>query len=269
MTVSRCLPNLGVEGVEDADRIHRASTSSWPDSRADPMNLDEDSEQLAARTDLATAMQELGHALVSHHVDIATATELAETAREHTATVRRGRPRDRAHEMLTSPRVTAALSGTRAIIEDGQDIDLFRDSIVSGRTNPMGVGVRVVRRGDAAVAVTTLGPAFEGAPGRAHGGVVGAILDETMGHVLPIIGEMAYTANLTIDYIGPAPLGTEITFTARLRDRADRKLWIEAVGESADGVFVRAEALFLAVDLDKFTNADRPSLPARPPQGLP
>ena len=109
--------------------------------------------------------------------------------------------------MLTSPRATAALSGTRAIIEDGQDIDLFRDSIVSGRTNPMGVGVHVVRRGDAAVAVTTLGPAFEGAPGRAHGGVVGAILDETMGHVLPIIGEMAYTANLTIDYIGPAPLG--------------------------------------------------------------
>src|SRR5690606_1432635 len=105
--------------------------------------------------------------------------------------------------------------------------------------------------------VTALGPAFEGAPGRAHGGIVGAILDETMGYVLPIIGEMAYTANLSIDYVGPAPLGTEITFTARLRDRADRKPWIEAVGESADGVFVRAEALFLAVDLTKFTNAHR------------
>ena len=234
------------------------------------MNLDEAPEQLAARAELAVAMQELGHTLVGHHVDIATATELAEVARKYTATVRHGQPRDRASEMLTSKRVTAALSGSRAIIEDGQDIDLFRDSIVSGRTNPMGIGLHVVRRGDAAVAVTTLGPAFEGAPGRAHGGVVGAILDETMGHVLPIIGEMAYTANLTIDYIGPAPIGIEITCTARLRDRADRKLWIEAVGESADGVFVRAEALFLAVDLTKFTNADRPPLdPVRPPQSAP
>jgi acyl-coenzyme A thioesterase PaaI-like protein len=223
------------------------------------MNLDENPAQLAARTDLAAALQQLGHALVSHHVDIATATELAEITREFTAIVRHGKPRDRATEMLASPRVTASLNGNRAIIEDGQDIDLFRDSIVSGRTNPMGVGLHVVRRGDAAVAVTTLGPAFEGAPGRAHGGIVGAILDETMGHVLPIIGEMAYTANLSIDYVGPAPLGTEITFTARLRDRADRKLWIEAVGESADGVFVRAEALFLAVDLTKFTNADPPT----------
>ncbi len=235
------------------------------------MNLDEAPEQLAARAELAVAMQELGHTLVGHHVDIATATELAEVARKYTATVRHGQPRDRASEMLTSTRVTAALSGSRAIIEDGQDIDLFRDSIVSGRTNPMGIGLHVVRRGDAAVAVTTLGPAFEGAPGRAHGGIVGAILDETMGHVLPIIGEMAYTANLTIDYIEPAPIGIEITCTARLRDRADRKLWIEAVGESADGVFVRAEALFLAVDITKFTNADRPMPldPDRPPQSAP
>lgn len=234
------------------------------------MNLDETPDQLAARSDLALAMQELGHALVGHHVDVATATELAETARKYSAVVRHGQRRDRRREMLTSTSVTAALSGSRAIIEDGQEIDLFRDSIVSGRTNPMGIGLHVVRRGDAAVAVTTLGPAFEGAPGRAHGGIVGAIIDETMGHVLPIIGEMAYTANLTIDYIGPAPLGVEITCTARLRDRADRKLWIEAVGESAAGVFVRAEALFLAVDLTKFTDADRPSPePVRPPHRAP
>ena len=78
------------------------------------MNLDETPEQLAARAELAVAMQELGHALVGHHVDIATATELAEVARKYTANVRHGQPRDRASEMLTSTRVTAALSGIRA-----------------------------------------------------------------------------------------------------------------------------------------------------------
>lgn len=133
-------------------------------------------------------------------------------------------------------------------------MDLFRDSIVSGRTNPMGIGLEVRRRDDTVVATTTLGPAFEGAPGRAHGGVVASILDETMGFVLPIIGELAYTANLNIDYVAPAPLHRELRVTAALRDRADRKLWIEAQGESDDGTFVRAEALFLAVDLTKFAN---------------
>lgn len=219
------------------------------------MNPNESPERVAARSELAAALQELGHALVGHTVDIDTAINLAHQAREFTQEIRNGDPRDRATELLSNPRITAALNGQLTPLTDGQEIDLFRDSIVSGRTNPMGIGLHATRQGDAAVAVTTLGAAFEGAPGRAHGGVIGAILDETMGFVLPIIGTMAYTANLNIDYIAPAPLGEEITFTARLRDRADRKLWIEAVGESADGVFVRAEALFLAVDFTKFSDA--------------
>jgi len=222
------------------------------------MNLDEPPEQLHARSALASAVQRLGHALVAHQVDPELATELAAVADRYASIVARGAKRDRANEMLSSPRVTEALNGKRAIIEDGSEIDLFRDSFVSGRTNPLGIGVRVVRLGDTAVASTTLGPAFEGAPGRAHGGAVGAILDETMGYLLPIIGEMAYTANLSIDYIGPAPLGVEVTFIARLRDRADRKLWIEAVGASDAGVFVRAEALFLTVELSRFTNSAAP-----------
>ena len=73
------------------------------------MNLDETPDQLAARSDLALAMQELGHALVGHHVDVATATELAETARKYSAVVRHGQRRDRRREMLTSTSVTAAL----------------------------------------------------------------------------------------------------------------------------------------------------------------
>lgn len=218
------------------------------------MNLDETPAELAARTGLAKTMQTLGHALVAYQIDARAAQDLERVASRVAAEISRGVRRDRAMEMLTSPRVIAALEGRRAVIENGAEIDLFRDSFVSGRTNPMGVGVRVVRRGDTAVATTSLGAAFEGAPGRAHGGVVGAILDETMGYVLPIIGVMAYTANLNIDYVAPAPLETDLTFTARLRDRDDRKLWIEAVGESPEGVFVRAEALFLTVDLSRFTN---------------
>ena len=58
---------------------------------------------------------------------------------------------------------------------------LFSDSIVAGAANPMGLAARLWRDGDVACMQVTLGKAFEGAPGRAHGGVVAALLDEVMG----------------------------------------------------------------------------------------
>ena len=172
------------------------------------MNLDETPAEIAARSQMATALQQLGHALVGHRVDIDLAHEVAAIARDLTANVVARPTRDRTRELAANPRFAGILSGepTEPIGVDGQPMDLFRDSIVSGRTNPMGIGLEVRRDGDAAVATTTLGPAFEGAPGRSHGGIVASILDETMGFVLPIIGELAYTANLNIDYVGPAPL---------------------------------------------------------------
>lgn len=220
------------------------------------MNLDETAEELDARTRMAAALQRLGHDLLGHRVDLDLANHVAATAESLIAEVETRPTRDRTAEIAANPRFAALLSGgtLEPIGADGNPMDMFRDSVVSGRTNPMGIGLEVRRHGDTVTATTTLGPAFEGAPGRAHGGVVAAILDETMGYVLPIIGELAYTANLNIDYVAPAPLHEQLRVTASLRDRADRKLWIEAHGESDQGTFVRAEALFLAVDLTKFAN---------------
>ena len=224
------------------------------------MNLDETTDELDARTRMATALQTLGHHLVGHRVEPDLADRVAAIAESLTADVATRPSRNRTAEIAANPRFATRLSGARPepIGVDGNPMDLFRDSIVSGRTNPMGIGLEVRRQGDTVTATTTLGPAFEGAPGRAHGGVVAAILDETMGYVLPIIGELAYTANLNIDYVAPAPLHRQLRVTASLRDRAARKLWIEAHGESDQGTFVRAEALFLAVDLTKFANDQTP-----------
>ena len=83
------------------------------------MNLDETPAELAARTGLAKTMQTLGHALVAYQIDARAAQDLERVASRVAAEISRGVRRDRALEMLTSPRVIAALEGRRAVIENG------------------------------------------------------------------------------------------------------------------------------------------------------
>jgi acyl-coenzyme A thioesterase PaaI-like protein len=130
--------------------------------------------------------------------------------------------------------------------------ELFADSFVSGAANPLGLGASLRREGDVAVMEVALGKAFEGAPGRVHGSVVAALVDETMGLVLAIHGVLAFTGQLDITYLAPTPVNETVRARAWLASRSDRKLSIEAT-VSAEGVEVaRASALFIAVDPAKF-----------------
>ena len=212
------------------------------------------SQEVAARAEMAAAVQRLGHALMGHQPTVELARRVTAAANELAAAAEQLPTRDRLSELTAAdrpedgPRLTMAVE----VDLDGGLLDLFGDSVVSGRTNPLGIGLECRRYGDSVVGTALLRAAHEGAPGRAHGGIVAALIDETMGFVLSFTGELAYTANLSIDFVGPAPLHVPVRFTARVRDRAGRKLWIEATGEGPDGVFVRAEALFLAIDLERY-----------------
>ena len=98
-----------------------------------------------------------------------------------------------------------------------------------------------------------LGPAFEGAPNRAHGGVVAAVFDDLMGFVLTIHESPAYTAELTVRYRRPTPVGEEIEFRARLADRKGRRLHIEAEATDSEGTKIAtAEGLFITIPREGF-----------------
>jgi acyl-coenzyme A thioesterase PaaI-like protein len=129
----------------------------------------------------------------------------------------------------------------------GGTIDHFPDCIVSGPANPMGIGITVHRDGDEAVARVRLGPAFEGAPGRAHGGVVAAIFDDTMGFVLTIHSVPAYTGRLTVSYLAPTPVGDELEFRARLVRRERRKLFIEGEARHDGDRIAEGSGVFVAI----------------------
>lgn len=138
---------------------------------------------------------------------------------------------------------------------------LFADSIVSGGANPMGLGAQLWRDGDTAVMQVTLGDAFEGAPGRAHGGILAALLDETMGLVNAINGILAFTVQLDITYLAPAPVNVPITARASMVSRDDRKVRIEGTVSANGTAIARASSLFITVDPTTFLDQTVPEEP--------
>ncbi|HET9772820.1 MAG TPA: PaaI family thioesterase [Acidimicrobiia bacterium] len=205
----------------------------------DPMKVS------GARIEAAEALRRLGNALVGHHVEDDYLHEMAKIAdgmlREVIAGERRERPVD------NMKRYVWGLSPG-----EGDRIDHFPDCIVSGAANPMGLGMSLWRDGDEALARVRLGHAFEGAPGRAHGGIVASIFDDVMGIVLTIHSTPAFTARLTVSYLAPAPIGVELEFRARLTSREGRKLCMAAEATHKGTLIAEAEGVFIALPPERF-----------------
>jgi len=198
----------------------------------------------------AAAVRQLGHSLIARAVD---PILLAELTSQVTAL---------AEQVEAQPRVTRLANSARSFYEPptrdspAEHRNLFRESIVSGDLNALGLGADLWREGDVAVMEVTLGPAFEGAPGRSHGGIVAAMIDETMGIVLAIHDQAAYTGRLSVTYRAGTPVGTPVQCRCWLTERAGRKLHM--AGEVvADGVVcAEAEAIFIIVDRSEFAESD-------------
>lgn len=93
----------------------------------------------------------------------------------------------------------------------------------------------------------------EGAPGITHGGLVAAAFDDLFGFLLYRVGELAVTRSLTVEYLRPVLLATDYEFTAHVRDRAGRRLHLDAEAVDLGGVKVAtAHATFIIVDLRHF-----------------
>jgi acyl-coenzyme A thioesterase PaaI-like protein len=206
-----------------------------------------DRAALAARLRAARALRNLGHAIVAHDVGDELFDRMTADAEALLS------------EVAAAPdRIRATLDMVDSVFvlppPDGSGRTKFPDGIVTGKANPLGIAADMTRDGDVAVLRTTLGPAFEGAPGRAHGGVVAALLDEVMGFVLSIHATTAYTGRLTVTYRAPTPLGVELELRAKLHSRHGRKLRIEGDAHHGTTLLAHSEGLFIAVDPKHFAS---------------
>jgi len=196
----------------------------------------------------ASQLRELGHEFVGRALSDEQLSTLSTELRAILTRVREAPPRVRE---LSRDRLEEFTLTIPTFDEIGER-QLFSDSIVAGASNPMGLAAQLWRDGDVACMRVTLGKAFEGAPGRAHGGVVAALLDEVMGLMNVIHGAMAYTAQLDITYLAPTPVGEPIIARAWLARQDNRKQFVEATLHANDHLVASAKALFISIDRSAF-----------------
>ena len=213
--------------------------------------MDDDDRRLEA----AAALRDLNHAFVAHDRENDGLAELAEVATSQAAAMRAGPRRDR----------LALMRAARAASNDDESIFVaagansgFQDRAVAGRTNPTSVDLTVEFTEDEVVARVILHKAFEGAPGRAHGGIVSAVFDDVTGFVIGFIHEPAFTGELTVRFVAPVPVEEELTIRARLVDRERRKLFITAEATAGDEIVATCKATYITVDPSMFAGAPDP-----------
>lgn len=130
-----------------------------------------------------------------------------------------------------------------------------------GGEQPHGLLLRA--RAGEGVSITaefTVQPAHQGAPGLAHGGVLAAALDETLGSLNWLLRTIAVTGRLETDFLRPVPVGTTLHLEAEVTAVAGRKIYSAATGRigGPEGpVAVRADAVFIEVDVDHFVRHGR------------
>jgi len=179
-----------------------------------------------ARLDAAAALRDLNHAFISHNRDLEGLRVLQQAATREAVAMRSGPPRDRA---AMAQAYFESDQHRRGALRDSPDVALvsgLEDRAVAGRANPTATVVDAQYVDDGVVATVTLGPACEGAPGRAHGGVVCAVFDDVTGMLTVRLEDTAFTGELTVRYLAPVPLGELLTITARLEGRERRKRFI-------------------------------------------
>jgi acyl-coenzyme A thioesterase PaaI-like protein len=194
-------------------------------------------------------VRRLGHALAAADLDPELSDRLAATIDGLTAELAAAPRRNKEEERHHSTRYAALLEGRLPdATPHGAAIEFDRHSVVGGPLNPFGLGATHHRDGDEAVCTVTFGPAFEGPPGRVHGGAVALVVDEATATVLPMLSRFGFTGSVSVRLVAPAPLGVPVEFRSHLVGEEGRKLFVRCVGRGPEGTFVEAEAIYVQVD---------------------
>jgi acyl-coenzyme A thioesterase PaaI-like protein len=133
-----------------------------------------------------------------------------------------------------------------------EDFAPFADrSLMTGLSNPFSPPLSLSMQGDKAVGQVRFGTTYEGIPGHVHGGMVAAVLDETLGYLAVNHDIGGLTAVLTIRYRAPTPLGAALAIEANVVRIEGKKAFVEARIKAGDAITAEAEGVFVAVNRER------------------
>jgi acyl-coenzyme A thioesterase PaaI-like protein len=199
-----------------------------------------------AREAAAATLRTLNHTFAAH--------ELSDDELDSIAAVANGLI-SAASETPRRDRLTLMRKRTDGSVLGGEG---FEDRAVGGSSNPTSVDLEVRFESVDVVADVVLRRAFEGAPGRAHGGIVAAAFDDVTGFVIGKLQEPAFTGELTVRYLAGVPVDEPLEIRARLDGRERRKLFISAEMSAGGTVVATCRAIYITVDLARFAGAPDP-----------
>jgi acyl-coenzyme A thioesterase PaaI-like protein len=137
-----------------------------------------------------------------------------------------------------------------------KDINFLDRSPVVGGINAIAAPMSIVIEDDDGATVVvgrvTFGAAYEGPPGCVHGGIVALYFDELLGVTQSTSGNPGMTANLSLDFHAPTPLGVPLVFRGRIDGREGRKIFTRGTLHYGDVLCASAEALFISMRPEVF-----------------
>jgi acyl-coenzyme A thioesterase PaaI-like protein len=130
--------------------------------------------------------------------------------------------------------------------ERGQRPDHDELGPLRGEANPLAPPLRFAGSDPGTVAATARpGPLYEGPPGLVHGGWVAALFDEVLAVLQRDAGVNGMTAELTVRYRRPVPVGAELRFSGRIDDDEDRSVTASATCTVEGELVASAQARFV------------------------
>jgi len=220
--------------VNDVDFILER-ISEFQDSPPDPTT------EVLAKRELATQLRRLNNMLCSTAAPAEQIRELAEILEGHASLLEAGVPEPEALD-----------ADVRVVAPEMAD---FTDrSPFAGLANPISPPATFwfdlenkLVRGE-----VSFGKSMGGAPGRVHGGLVAALLDEALGRACMFAGTPAMTVEFTTRFLHATPVETPLRVEARLDNIDGRKIRTSGTVYAGENAVVEADGLFIAVDTEKF-----------------
>ncbi|WP_101758810.1 PaaI family thioesterase [Oceanicoccus sp. KOV_DT_Chl] len=140
----------------------------------------------------------------------------------------------------------------RTAFEEGGDYGDFAHlgyelNPLDGKSNPIAAPIIVWTENDRVYGRANMGWQYEGPPNSVHGGFVAALFDQFLGVGQKITGQPGFTGTITIKYLKPTPIATDLRLEGWVDRIEGRKNFL--VGEmwagdvktaTCEGVFICA-----------------------------